>query len=273
MPDKTLPPEETVIDAFRTCLTGRLVRGIAHNLNGMLQLLSMQTELLRRDIAQDKIKIDNLLSHELQTPDAQNAALALLQDLRGALDKKDERTEELLGVFLRLEGMSEMIADRGKGVKGQTLVEIDRAFKEEIDFLKADLFFKHQVNTILDIPSSPLTILTNERFFKDLIDVTMTMCINQLKPLEKSEKKEIKIVLENDGPQLKLGFEHTGRPFALNEGGGDDRSLECIYPQNEILLWRFVVPIHALLKLIAGKLDAAFQISPQKISFVFTSTI
>jgi hypothetical protein len=272
MPDKTIT-DDAVIDAFRSCLTGHLIRGITHNLNGMFQILSMQLELLRRELAQDKRKIDGLFSHGSQSPDIQDATLALLQDLRGALAKKDGRAMESQGVLMSLEDMSGMIAGRGQGAKGLALVKIDKALREELEFLKADLFFKHQVTTVLDAPSLPLTILIDERLFKDLIDVVMTMCINQLKPLEKSDKKEIKIVLKNGGSQFKLDFEHTGRPFNLNEDGEDNGPMECVRLQDDVVIEYFVTPFAALLKLIAGKLNAALEISPQKIGFVFAAAI
>lgn len=273
MPDKTTSPEETVIDVFRAYLTGRVARGLAHNMNGMLQVMSMQIELLKRSNTQDKQKIDGLLSQAPQESGSPSAAMALIQDIKASLDKKDGRIMELQGVLLKLEGMSELIASRGQGAKGRALMAMDAALREEIDFLRADLFFKHQISTGLDMPSSTITILTNERLFKDLIDVALLICINQIKRLEKSEKKEIKIGLVCEGSQLKLFFSHTGRPFDMDENnqakaGGTAGSL-----QDELLLEHFIAPIHTLINLIAEKLDAVLEVSPQTISFVFSYTI
>ena len=180
---------------------------------------------------------------------------------------------ELQGVLLNLEAMSAMIAGRGQGAKGRALVEMGRAIREEIEFLKADLFLKHQVIIALDIPSTPLTILMDERLFKDLVDVAMVMCIDQLKSLEKTGQKGIKIVLKNDGAHLRLDFEHTGRPFNLDEYGKDNGRMECIHLQHDVLIEYFAMPFAALLKIIAGKLDASFEILPQKIGFAFAAAI
>ncbi|MGB9713312.1 MAG: hypothetical protein ACP5J5_05620 [Dissulfurimicrobium sp.] len=266
--------DEAFIEAFRACLTGRLARGLSHNLNGALQLLSMQIELMRREIGLDRMNIDKFLSdlsgRTSRKNEALDSAIALLRDLKEASDKKEKRAAELQDILMKLEGMSAMIADRGQDIKGPALVEIGMALSEEIDFLKADLFFKHQINTTINAPSSPLSILTDERLLKDLIDIAMIMCINQLKLLEKSEKKEIQIAIEGDGQRLGLKFAHTGRPFTIREG--DDASLEYICPLDKVRLACGTMSFYALLELVARKLGATHRVTQQEISLALPAT-
>ena len=61
----SLPPEaqkllSAFIDRYRYSSLGALLKGVVHNLNGSLQILSMQMELLQRMLSKEESKVQEL---------------------------------------------------------------------------------------------------------------------------------------------------------------------------------------------------------------------
>ena len=245
-----------VIEGLRASLTGRLTHGIAHNLNGQIQAISMQIEILKRDIALDRKAVDKAIADGGHDP-----AAGLLKRLAGSLAKRSDQVLMLEGVLFRLEHLVDLIAKRDIEAEPGP-INIESVVKEEIEFLKADLFFKHKVEVEFDTPDYPISIIMDERLLKDLLDILINLCIGQLRD---AGERKIGIGIEKDGHSVKLWFSHTGKPFSREISGLEGVSCWCGAELNH-----FIFPVFDFAKIIAEKLKAAIEVSPQMIRLVFT---
>lgn len=129
--------------------TGRLFRGLAHNINGVAQAFSMQTELLQMMFTQ----ADVLLSQ------VENAAS--LEEAREASRKLKvmlERRGSLVGHLEREVQVIQKIMQRCSGLVTATsnpaavpLFPLRTVIETELEFMNGDGFFKHKVKKELTI--------------------------------------------------------------------------------------------------------------------------
>ncbi|NIA08389.1 MAG: hypothetical protein GWP10_01100 [Nitrospiraceae bacterium] len=240
-----------LLDYFQDSITGHLVKGIVHNMNGFIQILSMQIELSKLDIEKD-LEVTNA-SHS--------------KELVAHLKKRKERLLEMEKVLAQVESTIDIVAYRGQNKEnGQNLLSLDRVLKEELAFWNADLFFKHCVEKKTDLSATPSLSLVNENQLRDLIDSLLGACIEQMR---EEEEGSLKITLnqENDAAMWHLGFEHTGKafPVAIDPPVAKDCILEN--PDNPLLILAL-----KLAKVRAKQIGALLKIEPQKVSCLIPNT-
>lgn len=114
-------PLERFMELYRLVALGKLIHGLVHNLNGPLQNLGMDVEMMENGVMTDE---------------------RIPQDLR----------ESLLRRLQRIEGEFDNIIRLIRSAAGRIGTEGDPPFgtfkgflEEEISFLNADLYFKHSV--------------------------------------------------------------------------------------------------------------------------------
>jgi len=132
--------QEAYVAQERDAAMGRLLQGTLHNLNGAVQGISMQYELLAMMLA----KAQNGLNDLPSTDKAQNTAAveivqSALEKQESLLDKVDEKVQLCFSV---LKQAGQHLIVPGTEVKLQT---INALIESEIVFLCSDPFFKHKV--------------------------------------------------------------------------------------------------------------------------------
>ncbi len=199
--------ESLLYSCFQNSRIGHLVKGIVHNLNGPIQILSMQIEILKMDIIKDIKTIESALAINL--PDN---AVQSFKGLSDNMQRSMERLSQMDEALTRMENMVNVITNRSQDREdGRRPLILNQVLEQELEFWNADLFFKHQVEKKLVLPDIPTLIVINEGYLRDLIDGLLDACIKQL---QETTEHELKIILRQEGAsKWFLEFEHTGSAF------------------------------------------------------------
>lgn len=206
-PDKTdfLGQEEKVFSAFvglyRSSALGTQVKGILHNLNGSLQILSMQVELLQGTFSKQR------------------------EDLNASAQEKLERCQ---GQIEKMRTVVEILSRRGSEEEGPRTVYVNDLIGEELSFLNHNLFFKHEVEVrkSLGLKLPPLRVDP-----ADLRDGLSNLLLNAIEAMESASRKELTVRTELESGQLRVVIRDTGcgipeevrrqlfQPFFTTKGG------------------------------------------------------
>ena len=254
-------PENLLYGCFQNSKIGHLAKGIVHNLNGPIQILSMHIEMLKMDIAKDLKVIESTLV--LSLPDT---AVNQLKELADNLHKRTERFLQMEEALARMENMVNVITNRSyDGENGQRPLILTQVLEEELDFWNADLFFKHQVGKQLALPTIPTLIVINEGYLRDLIDGLLDACIKQM---QETEERDLKITLgQKDGSMWFLEFEHTGNAFPIDWDQDVSRySMESNEYTQKTSDYLFLILALNLAKVRAEQIGGTLEIEPQKAS-------
>jgi signal transduction histidine kinase len=187
------------IDRYRAATLGSLLRGIIHNLNGSLQVLSMQMELLQRMLPQGEDKVQGQMGKCLGQIDRFKGMLELL--IRRRIHDEQQSPQSLL---------------------------LNDILEEELSFLHHNLFFKHQVKVHKDLaPSLPLL----KGSYMDFSQALSNVIQNSLEAMENSRRKELILRTRVQGKQVQVTIQDTGcgipeevkprlfEPFFTTKGG------------------------------------------------------
>ena len=147
--------EEAFIAYGLDASVGRLFRGIIHNLNGIGQAFSMQAELLQMMFSQaDKIIED--ISRAEDSTEIQESCKKLRELLGRRASMIDRLPGEVDVLQLTMQRASSLMEDV-RDPSGVHAFKLRSAILSEIEFLKADGFFKHKLTRNLsfadDIPA------------------------------------------------------------------------------------------------------------------------
>lgn len=130
--------------------TGRLFRGLAHNINGVAQAFSMQTELLQMLFVQAA----GLLSQGENAASLEEAR-EVCRKLKGLLERRASLTghleREVKVVQAIMQRCSGLVATAG-GSPGGVPFTLSSVVETELEFMAGDGFFKHKVKKELALP-------------------------------------------------------------------------------------------------------------------------
>jgi len=253
--------ESLLYSCFQNSKIGHLAKGIVHNLNSPLQIFSMHIEILKMDIAKDLKAIESTLA--LSLPDT---AANQLKELADNLQRRTERLSQMEEALARMESMVNVITNRSQeGEDGQRPLILSQVLEEELDFWNADLFFKHQMEKHLALPTIPTLIVINEAYLRDLIDGLLDACIKQMR---ETEERDLKITLrQKDGATWSLEFEHTGNAFPTDWDQDISRySSESNEYTQKTSDYLFLILALNLSKVRAEQIGGTLEIEPQKAS-------
>jgi len=165
---------------------GRLMKGVAHNMNGPLQVLSIQVELLKKIMAEEgKILIENK------------------QEICA---KKIGQLEEELE---RLHSMTDFIVNRCSTSEesNTSMVDLNEVIKDEVSLLHADLFFKHKVKKTLKLKES-LPLISAR--YPDLSQALNHILQNAIEAVVDAEEREIIVETGLNGGNVFISVQDTG---------------------------------------------------------------
>jgi signal transduction histidine kinase len=253
--------EHLLFSCFQNSKIGYLVKGIVHNLNGLIQIISMQIELSKMDIAKNLKAIESILVLSLPY-----TASSQLKELADNLQKRTERLSQMEEALIRMEKMVNIITNRNQeGKDGQRPLIFNQVLEEELNFWSADLFFKHHVEKQLALPATPILIVINEGHLRDLIDGLLDACIKQMR---ETEERDLKLTLrQKDEATWSLEFEHTGNAFPPDW----DQDVSRYSPEANEYTQKtsdhlFLILALNLAKVRAEQIGGTLKIEPQKAS-------
>ncbi len=195
--------QDAYLAQARDAAIGRLFRGTLHNLNGAVQAISMQCELLAmmRGRAQKSL-------NDLQVNDAGDG-------VRDALAKQDN----LLGQMgEKVQLCCSILKKGGRGASVDQETHQGSSFNElvenEIDFLCSDSFFKHKVARKMDLCAELPDLGTCCREIGPLIFMLLENALLALSENGEDVAPELHVETSKDGDQVVLRVQDNGSGIA-----------------------------------------------------------
>ena len=150
---------------------GRLFRGLIHNLNGVGQAFSMQSELLQIMFSQsDKIIEDICSATEI------DEVREHCRKLRELLGRRASMVARLPGEVDVLQQTMQRVSSLMEDVRNPSGVHafiLEEAILAEIEFLKADGFFKHKLNREFSFADDILALKSHRVEIQQIISVLL----------------------------------------------------------------------------------------------------
>jgi signal transduction histidine kinase len=166
------------IERYRYSSLGALLKGVIHNLNGSLQILSMQMELLQRMLSKEEGKV---------------------QEQMGKCLGQMDQFREMLDCLIQKGIHDEQDAPQS--------ISLNELLEEELSLLHHNLFFKHQVQLHKDL-ASPLPLLTGS--YGDFSQGVGNLIQNALEAMEGSSHKELTLMTRVQGDRIRLSIKDSG---------------------------------------------------------------
>ena len=192
--------EEAYLAQSQDAAIGRMFRGIIHNLNGMVQVFSLQTELFEMMVAKAVVMLEQM---QQEQPSSDAAALHELISRRSAslaqMKEKVRQSQTLLHRALILPDFEQLA-----GVGSYT---INTVIETEVEFLSADSFFKHKVKKKLLLTEQAPPLAGHHLELHQLVNFVLQNALDAVR-----ETEEPQVVLESrlSGQGLELRIEDNG---------------------------------------------------------------
>lgn len=226
---------------FRDSLIGKNARGIIHNINSPLQVMSMQVEFLRMDFLR--------LQEKTSTSEESGMEEDRLREVSDLLQKGFGRLAQVEDMLQRINIMVAIIAARvGKADENTegTPVMLNQLLEEQIEFWRSDLFFKHKVSLSVNLPDISPIIVLREDILRDTIDGIIFGCLEQIRrepgpqieircaPVSAADRK-YRILFSQNGPLFPVA-DIENRQKRLAARAGKDLSIFEDIPQGHFSL-------------------------------------
>lgn len=188
---------DALMEKDRFCHTGKLVRGLIHNINGPLHNLSMLVEMMEQGHRQ----LDRLAKERNgEDQEAWHRLLTKQQERLDRLARQVSALVEMLQDFMILQEIENSESD----------VDLPFVLKKLSKIFRADLFLKHQVEVHLELQENlpPLRIPG-----KDLVPALMHLFQNAILALREAPQKRLVIQCQRHGNIIRVVFRDTGSGY------------------------------------------------------------
>ena len=163
---------------------GKLMSGLVHNLNGPLQNLGMDMELMNH----------SLMGEGTSSDDRVNAVTTRLK----RMEAEFERINHIIKTASVRASLDENY---------NRFINVNDFLKRELSFFEANLYFKHNVHTGLQLQSELPTVRNPPKDLELALSFFMQAIIEEL------ERQQIKRLI------LKTSFSQSGVELMINTGG------------------------------------------------------
>jgi signal transduction histidine kinase len=190
------------LDQYRSATLGSLVKGIVHNLNGSLQILSLHMELLQRALLQEGGKSAPLIQEKVaQSLDQMDKLRTMIEVLTQSAIREEQETPEW--------------------------IHLNQLLEEELALLRHNLFFKHQIKVI---QSFAVSLPKLKGYDSGIRQGLLNVIQNAVESMEKSPGKVLEIKTVSHREQVEVIIRDTGcgipeeirpylfKPFFTNKG-------------------------------------------------------
>jgi len=199
--------DQELIELFRLASFGKLIRGFTHNMNGLLQNLSMDIEMLILTFADGNHQDDH----------TSKGICTRLKRLEEDFDKMNN--------LLKIS--SDRVSQNEEFIEVQSLKDL---IQKNLEFLKFNLYFKHNVEMKLELQDNlPLVgslpknfMLALSWLLEALIEELEDQKIHGLTIETVSGKSSVKIIISTMGGSLSEKFIHTLKHYTLEDLNQED---------------------------------------------------
>ena len=126
---------DQIIKLYRLAAVGKLSNGLIHNLNGPLQNLCMDMEMI------------NLRLSKNTTPDSE-----LIEDIKNRVKRMELESEQIIQILKATSSRSYFEESDFENA------DLNSWINQELFFLKSDLYFKHNIQTFIEVSKEPLPL-------------------------------------------------------------------------------------------------------------------
>jgi signal transduction histidine kinase len=180
---------------------GGFTQGLIHNINGPMQNMSMLVELLL--VGQDRIN-QFVQARCAGDPDK----------WMQIQEKQKQRLQQMSG---QINALTEMLRDFmliNEMERNESEVDLNLAVSKLIHALRADLFFKHQVELELRLTTDlPLIRVTARHLIPSLVHLFQ----NAMSAMQDVPEKRLVVETRYDGGCVRLSFTDTGCGFTAEQ--------------------------------------------------------
>lgn len=193
--------EEAYLAQSQDAALGRMFRGIIHNLGGVIQVFSLQTDLSAMMLNKAMAVLEQMRqtgsSPELETL---HDLLARRADALSQMQEKVQQSQQIL--------QRTLILPEFRQLPGGIPYTINSVIETEVEFMAADSIFKHKVRKVKNL-AEPLPSLT--RFQLELHQIMHILLDNALEAVrEMEEAAEIVVESAREGEGLAVRVQDNG---------------------------------------------------------------
>lgn len=188
---------DVLMEKDRLCHTGKLVRGLIHNINGPLHNLSMLVEMME----QGQKQLGRLAGERAEGSREGWDKLLIKQNER--LDRLSRQIAALVDMIQDFMALQEIEGSESDVDLPFVLKKLSRVFR-------ADLFLKHQVELHLELQENlpPLHLPG-----KDIVPALMHLFENAIMALRSAQRKRLVIQCRRQESMIRVVFSDTGESY------------------------------------------------------------
>jgi|GEM_PF-886155 len=192
--------EIELMEQHKLSSIGTMIQGIAHNMNSPLTGILGRIQLLERRLKKQKERLTSL-SRELYLKEIDE----ILEEYEKALldiTSTNENVDKLAGMIKNM-----MYKSRQEQTEELQLININELLREELAFLEANMFFKHDVTKEYNLNESIPFI---KAVYSDFSQSIMNIITNALDAMYYSEKKKLTVTTRFVRNHIDLDIHDTG---------------------------------------------------------------
>lgn len=189
-------------DRSRHLRMGSLMGGVVHNLNGSIQILSMQMEMIQRTMARKDGKSHSSIQ---------------------------EKMDQCMAQIDKLKSMLEVLHLRERDEEGSRRINLNEVIEREIGLFHHHLFFKHHVKVKKNFSGRLPSLQGHEVDFSEGLS---SLIENAVEAMEETPRKELTLTTRAGNGHIQVVITDTGcgipgelrprlfTPFFTTKNGG-----------------------------------------------------
>lgn len=195
--------QKQVIQLSKLSSIGMLAQGIAHNLSSPLLIILGRAELMKEKLLQFRMKL-NSLSKDSAVIDPNEASLLFKE-----YDQNVKDTEIIIENVVKLTEIIKNMMQKSRQDQAQDpqLLNLSDILKEELKFLEADLFFKHNVEKQYSL-ASDLPLIRG--VYSDFSQAFLNIIRNSIDAMFDTDLRRLTVATYYDDKFVYVSFNDTG---------------------------------------------------------------
>jgi signal transduction histidine kinase len=192
--------QQQLVQLSKLSTIGMLAQGLAHNLSSPLLIILGRAELMKDKLVGLRTKLANL------TDQADRSAL---EPLFREYDQSIRDTDIIIENVNKLSATVRDMMNKSRKDQAQTKerLNLSEVLWEQIKFLEADLFFKHQVEKLLELDENLPAV---PAVYSDFSQAFLNMIQNAVEAMAASPVKRLTVQSSHDAEQIQVVIHDTG---------------------------------------------------------------
>lgn len=195
--------QKQIVQLSKLSTIGMLAQGIAHNLSSPLLIILGRAELMKDKLLELRSKILSLSGK--QSPSARAEILSLLQEYDQSLKDTDIIIENVAKVSDIIKNVLQK--GRHEHMDYYQPLNLTTILREELRFLEADLFFKHNVERVYDLQEDLPPV---HGIYTDFSQTFLNLIQNAIDAMRETERRVLTVLCRQEGEFIEVKIRDTG---------------------------------------------------------------